>query len=142
MVPDHDRMDPEAAPRDWGGASGESGAIKEEYARANAHDLDHDPDRRKPGRGSRLGTGHGPDPACLEFRKYKVDNDGKLLQPLQLESEPNERIVCTGKDVLQYQWDVKEIYVFPLEKEVRQKALQQGPLPFLFNMRAADARKR
>jgi TIGR03009 family protein len=83
-----------------------------------------------------------PDLACLEFTKCKVDDNGKPLQPRQLESEPNERIVCTGKEVLQYQWDEKVVYVFPLEKEVRQKALQQGPLPFLFNMRADDAKKR
>lgn len=83
-----------------------------------------------------------PDLACLEFRKYKVGEDGQPSKPLQLEKEPNERIVCTGKEVLQYEWDEKVIYVYPLEKEVRQKALQQGPLPFLFNMNAADARRR
>jgi TIGR03009 family protein len=95
-----------------------------------------------------------PDLACLEFTKcklddngkpiYKRDKNGKPLQPLEreLEPDPNERIVCTGKEVLQYQWDEKVVYVFPLEKEVRQKALQQGPLPFLFNMRADDAKKR
>ena len=95
-----------------------------------------------------------PDLACLEFRKYKVDNDGKPIYKLdkngkplrpaepELEVEPDERIVCTGREVLQYKWDEKVIYVWPLEKEVRQKALQQGPLPFLFNMRAADAKQR
>ncbi len=91
-----------------------------------------------------------PDLACLEFRKYKVGADGKPLvvagkngqKVEQLESEPFERIVCTGKEVLQYTWDERKIFVFPLDKQVRQKALQQGPLPFLFNMKAVDAKKR
>ena len=34
------------------------------------------------------------------------------------------------------------VFVFPLDKQVRQKALQQGPLPFLFNMKAAEAKQR
>jgi TIGR03009 family protein len=83
-----------------------------------------------------------PDLACLEFRKYKVGDDGTPLQPLKLEPDPSERIVCTGEKVLQFLWDERVIYVHPLEKEGRQKALQQGPLPFLFNMRAADVKMR
>jgi len=81
-----------------------------------------------------------PDLACLEFQKYKVDKDGKPTN--QVEPQPTERIVCTGREVLQYFWDEKVVYVHPLEKDVRQKALQQGPLPFLFNMKAAEARQR
>ena len=81
-----------------------------------------------------------PDLACLEFRKYKLDANGKPIA--QLEPDPFERIVCTGNEVLQYSWDDRKIFVFPLDKEVRQKTLQQGPLPFLFNMKAADAKDR
>ena len=32
-----------------------------------------------------------------------------------------------------------KIYIFPLDKDQRKRALEEGPLPFLFNMRAADA---
>ncbi len=91
-----------------------------------------------------------PDLACLEFRKVlldenrkpivKADKDGKPV--VQLEKEPYERIVCTGTEVLQYAWDTRQIIVHPLDKEIRQKALQQGPLPFLFNMNAAETKRR
>jgi TIGR03009 family protein len=108
---------------------------------------------RSPGWGDQYYQGRAmlqsPDLALLQFQKYKIDangkkvvakKDGKLVP--QLEPEPFERIVCTGTKVLQYSWDDKKIFIFPLDKEARQKALQQGPLPFLFNMKAADAKKR
>ena len=91
-----------------------------------------------------------PDLACLEFKKAIPDADGKPKtktdssgqKVIEVEKEPFQRIVCTGKEVLQYEFDEKAIYIYPLDKEARQKALQQGPLPFLFNMKAADAKKR
>ncbi len=91
-----------------------------------------------------------PDLACLEFKKAIADDAGKPVyktndkgqKVLDVEKEPFQRIVCTGKEVLQYEFDEKAIYVYPLDKEARQKALQQGPLPFLFNMKAADAKQR
>ena len=91
-----------------------------------------------------------PDLACLEFKKAVDDGQGKPVyktndkgqKVLDVEKEPFQRIVCTGKEVLQFEFDEKAIYVYPLDKEARQKALQQGPLPFLFNMKAADARQR
>lgn len=91
-----------------------------------------------------------PDHACLEFQKYKLDANGKPAysaskddRPVpQLEPQPTERIVCTGSEVLQYSYEDRKVFIYPLDKESRQKALQQGPLPFLFNMKAADARLR
>jgi TIGR03009 family protein len=108
---------------------------------------------RSPGWGNQYYQGRAmlqsPDLACLQFQKYKLDPEGKPMFATkdnklipQLEPEPYERIVCTGKDVLQYSWDDKKIFIFPLDKEARQKALQQGPLPFLFNMKAAETKKR
>lgn len=91
-----------------------------------------------------------PDLACLEFTKCKLDAEGKPLtlpdksgKPVvQMNPEPDERIVCTGNEVLQYFWGDRKIFVFPLDKQARQKSLQQGPLPFLFNMKAAEAKRR
>jgi len=91
-----------------------------------------------------------PDLACLEFNRAIPDADGKPKlrvdakgqKVIDAEKIPFQRIVCTGKEVLQYEWDERAIYIYPLDKESRQKALQQGPLPFLFNMKAAEARKR
>jgi len=109
---------------------------------------------RSPGWGDQHYQGRAmlqsPDLACLQFQKYKLDGDRKRIYTknkdgkvvAQMEPEPFERIVCTGKEVLQYSWDDRKIFVFPLDKQARQKALQQGPLPFLFNMKAAECKAR
>ena len=91
-----------------------------------------------------------PDLACLEFKRAIPDADGKPKlklnakgqQVIDVEKEPYQRVVCTGKEVIQYEWDEKAMYIYPLDREARQRALQQGPLPFLFNMKAADAKER
>jgi TIGR03009 family protein len=77
-----------------------------------------------------------PNLACLHFQKEeeKAGEKPKLV--------PHERIVVTGKEVLQYDYETKQIFRFPLDKQDRKKALQEGPLPFLFNMKAAEARQR
>ena len=105
-----------------------------------------------------LFSGHAafqsPDLAFVDYRKIKgrmqadpkVKNkeifvaetakDGKRIEM------PFETIVCTGKEVWQYRFDVKQVYIFPLDKDARRKALDEGPLPFLFRMRAGDAKQR
>ena len=60
----------------------------------------------------------------------------------KIDSAPFETIICTSQEVWQYRYDVRKIYIFPLDKDQRKRALEEGPLPFLFNMRAADANKR
>jgi TIGR03009 family protein len=94
-----------------------------------------------------------PQLAFLDFRKVKMQEqadpkdkkkkklvaqkkDGKVV------SVPFETIVCTVEEVWQYRYDVKQIFIFPLDKDQRKRAIDQGPLPFLFNMRAADAQQR
>ena len=54
----------------------------------------------------------------------------------------HERIICTGTEVWQYRCDTNQIFIYPLEKDVQQRALEEGPLPFLFNFKAAEAKKR
>ncbi len=77
-----------------------------------------------------------PNLACLEFNK-NVAEEG---QPPKM--VPHDRIVCTGKEVYQYLYDTKQIFIYPLAAEDRKRALEEGPLPFLFNMKAADAKMR
>lgn len=79
-----------------------------------------------------------PGLACLHFQKLTVD-PAKPAAPNYVD---NERIVCTGTDVLQYDYVTKQIFRFPLNKQDRQRALEEGPLPFLFNMKAAEAKAR
>jgi hypothetical protein len=44
--------------------------------------------------------------------------------------------------VWHYRYDVKQVFIWPLGKDARKKALDEGPLPFLFRMRAGDAKQR
>jgi TIGR03009 family protein len=91
-----------------------------------------------------------PDLAYLDFWKLKLAPNAKgQLAPMKDPKKPNawlrdhtETVVC-GKDaVWQYLYDGRQIYQFPLAKGERQRALDEGPLPFLFNMKAQEAEAR
>jgi TIGR03009 family protein len=91
-----------------------------------------------------------PNLAFINFEKIKQDENKKPIKdpnnkdpkkPKYL-TTPYERIICTGNEVWQYRSDTQQVFIFPLEKDEQAKAIEEGPLPFLFNMRADDARKR
>jgi TIGR03009 family protein len=86
-----------------------------------------------------------PNLAFIDFNRIKLDDKKKPMRDPQTKkwvSTPYERIICTGDEVWQYSSDTQQIFVFPLEKDEQKKAVEEGPLPFLFNMRADDAKKR
>jgi TIGR03009 family protein len=87
-----------------------------------------------------------PNLAFIDFRRIKLDDKKKPMRdpqdPKKWISAPYERIVCTGEEVWQYSSDTQQIFIFPLEKDEQKKAIEEGPLPFLFNMRADDAKRR
>jgi TIGR03009 family protein len=91
-----------------------------------------------------------PDLAYLDFSKLKLaPNAQGQLAPVKDPKNPNgwvkartETIVCNQNAVWQYLYDSKQIYIFPLAKGQRQRALDEGPLPFLFNMKAQEAEAR
>jgi TIGR03009 family protein len=72
-----------------------------------------------------------PDYAFLDFQKV---NGAK--------AEAYEQIRCTGKEVYHYRSDNHQIFIYPMPAQKQQRALQEGPLPFLFDMRAEEAKKR
>lgn len=74
-----------------------------------------------------------PDLAYLDFLK---------LDPATKKQSHFERIICTGKEVYHYQTTSRQIFIFPLSPEERTRALEEGPLPFLFNMKAERSKKR
>ncbi|GAC1467273.1 MAG: hypothetical protein NVSMB9_08710 [Isosphaeraceae bacterium] len=78
-----------------------------------------------------------PDLAWLDFKKVEVNE-----KTGQRKLQPHERIVCTGAEVWQYRSDTHQIFIFPLDKRNKQSALEEGPLPFLFNMKAEEAEAR
>ena len=78
-----------------------------------------------------------PDLVYLNFKRVELD------EKKQKKVIPFEQIRCTGTEVWQYRFDVMKIYIFPLDKKEQQgHVLEEGPLPFLFNMRADEAEKR
>jgi TIGR03009 family protein len=91
-----------------------------------------------------------PDKALLEYKKYILGPDGKPITETdpggkpraKLEKDPERWLICTGTEVLQYTWASKSVNVYPLDKQIQKKALQEGPLPFLFNMKAEEAKQR
>jgi TIGR03009 family protein len=90
-----------------------------------------------------------PELAYLDFRKIKIARNAKGQLAPEVDPKNKQRvtaacetIICTGKEVWQYIYDVKQIFVYPLDKQQQKRALDEGPLPFLFNMRAEDAQRR
>jgi TIGR03009 family protein len=77
-----------------------------------------------------------PNKACIDFKRVKPNAQGKAVL------SDYERIVCTGDEVWQYRSDTKQIFIFPLDSQGQKRAMEEGPLPFLFNMKAADAEAR
>jgi hypothetical protein len=103
-------------------------------------------------------TGHAafktPDLAYVDYRLVKllVEADPKVKnkknfvpqkrQDGKFDTTPFQTILCTGVEVWEYRSDVKQLIIFPLDKDARRKALDEGPLPFLFRMKAGDAKQR
>lgn len=85
-----------------------------------------------------------PNLALIDFNKVKLDENKHPVKDAKgnYVTTPYERIVCTGEEVWQYRSDSQQIFIFPLQKDQRKKAIEEGPLPFLFNMRAEDAKQR
>jgi TIGR03009 family protein len=87
-----------------------------------------------------------PNLAFIDFNKIKQNEKKKPVEDPRRRgkwlSTPFERIVCTGEEVWQYKSDTQQIFIYPLGKNEKKKAIEEGPLPFLFNMHAEDARQR
>ena len=62
-----------------------------------------------------------PNRAWLHFDKEK-----EVVNPANKAKEkkfvPYERIICTGTEVWQYRCDTNQIFIYPLEKDVQQRA--------------------
>jgi TIGR03009 family protein len=90
-----------------------------------------------------------PQLAYLDFKKVKLATDPKKKKQVPVIGKNKKRvtsdfetIVCTQNEVWQYRFDTHQIFVFPLDKNARKRALEEGPLPFLFNMKADEAKAR
>lgn len=91
-----------------------------------------------------------PNLAYIDFSQLKLERNAKgQLAPVPDPNNPkarlktrDETIVCARDAVWQYKYQGKQIFIFPLAKGERQRALDEGPLPFLFDMKAKDAEAR
>ncbi len=102
-----------------------------------------------------------PDRAYLEFKQALTGPDGKPRRKLnatgrsvlEVEREPTQRFVCTGKELIHYEWDEKTMYAYPLDPRTGKLSWPLSgswpfdgfeaflKLPFLFGMTTADVRQ-
>ncbi len=90
-----------------------------------------------------------PNLAYLDFSKIEMAPNAKGQMVPVINPKNNKRvttrtetIVCGQNEVWQYLHEGRQIIIFPLAKGERQRALDEGPLPFLFNMKAKEAEER
>jgi TIGR03009 family protein len=74
-----------------------------------------------------------PNLACLDFQEVLKDRPKPAF---------SQRIVCTGAKVYQFLGPTKQVFVYPLAEDERRRAIEEGPLPFIFNMRVERALQR
>lgn len=67
---------------------------------------------------------------------------GPTGKPFRIEADRDEMWICNGEEIVMVNGDEKTYEVAPLPKELRGTNIIDGPLPFLFGMKATDAEKR
>ncbi len=83
-----------------------------------------------------------PNLASIDLWKLKLASNAKgQLAPVKdpknessWHKSHTERIVRGEETVWQYNYDDRQIYIFPLAKGEQQRVLDEGPLPFLFKL--------
>lgn len=73
----------------------------------------------------------------VSARKDPDDNE-----PYTLEKGPSERWICTGEEIISFNEDDKTYVREELPPSMRGKNIVHSPLPFLFGMKAEDAKNR
>ncbi len=73
------------------------------------------------------------------FRVTQTEKDGKTVD---VEPDRAEHWVCNGKSIFQYDHVKRQVKEYKLPPELRGKAIQDGPLPFLFGAEAAKLKQR
>jgi TIGR03009 family protein len=104
-----------------------------------------------------------PNLACLDTHKLTIDPKAeaklfgealKWAREQQGSPDPKtgpippekrkfyDRVICTGQAIYHYDGAVQQIFEYPLSSQEQTATLQQGPLPFLFNMRRDEVSRR
>lgn len=114
--------------REWEARSQDDVTIYTEFTRT-----DTSVELLKPRKFRGMALLHRPNKACLNFDE--VSADGKS-------AKFHERIVATGDEVYHFLGPSQQVFVYPLAQDQRRRALEEGPLPFMFNMRVDEAQRR
>ena len=79
----------------------------------------------------------------VEIKKNTVSvRSGKSGNPFRVESDRSEKWICNGEEILMINEEDKSYDIVPLPKELRGTNIVKGPLPFLFGIKAEDAKRR
>lgn len=66
----------------------------------------------------------------------------KTGQAYRLEKDQQSRWICSGKEIMNINDEEKTVEAFPLPPDLQGQNIIHGPLPFLFGMKAEEAKKR
>jgi len=73
---------------------------------------------------------------------YRVTQTNKNERWVAIEPEREEHWVCDGKSVYEFNHKTKQLIEHVLPPELQGKAIQDGPLPFLFGAQASKLKER
>lgn len=89
-----------------------------------------------------------PDKGRIDLVGTKPDKNekssriGKSGKPFRLEEGPGEKWICSGQEIIAVNEEEKSYQVMPLPKDVQGENIVKSPLPFLFGMKADEAKQR
>lgn len=89
-----------------------------------------------------------PDKGRIDLVGTKPKNNekssrlGKSGHPFRLEEGHGEKWICSGQEVIAVNEEEKSYQVMPLPKDVQGDNIVKSPLPFLFGMKADEAKQR
>ncbi|MEM9826621.1 MAG: TIGR03009 domain-containing protein [Planctomycetota bacterium] len=110
------------------------------------YDLSGSPDAQIPAtKSSGVLKYAAPDKGLYEVTEklfYAGFDDKNQPQYQPKENELGEKWVSTGQTVVAYDQTAKKCTIFPLAKHLQGQGIINSPLPFVFNLNAADARQR
>ncbi len=90
----------------------------------------------------------GPDKASFAISPQKIkegdrsSRQDKDKNDYQLKSVQPERWVCTGKEIFQINDQSKTFKMVPIPPKLQGERINEGPIPFLFGLKADEAKKR
>ncbi len=107
--------------------------------------VDSDPKWRTEDRYEGRAMFKSPNLAYLDFARINFTRNDKGQAVPVVDPKTGKRlttrvdtIVCGQNEIWHYRHETRQIIIFPLAREERQRALYEGPLPFLFNMKKQD----